>query len=197
MVDVKTVCLGVLSEGAASGYEIKKKIEEGPYSLFVDASYGSIYPALTRLAKDGFVEFHTAEQDGRPDKKIYTITQAGRLQFLDQLARAPGDDRYRSDFLFYIVFSDLIAPQRISEMIDEQIARYRRKIQMIVDCTKTSTRSADTQELNAAGRFAADHGRAILEAAIRHLEENRHLVEAEALMSREPVRASAAQTAGI
>src|SRR3546814_8991519 len=33
-MDAKTLCLGVLSRGAASGYEIKKAFEEGPFSHF-------------------------------------------------------------------------------------------------------------------------------------------------------------------
>jgi hypothetical protein len=48
-MNVKTLCLGILSFGEASGYEIKKKVEEGLFSHFIDASYGSIYPALTQM----------------------------------------------------------------------------------------------------------------------------------------------------
>ena len=43
-MNVRTLCLGVLSAGEASGYEIKKEIEEGLFSHFIEASYGSIYP---------------------------------------------------------------------------------------------------------------------------------------------------------
>src|SRR3546814_3071348 len=54
-MDAKTLCLGVLSRGAASGYEIKKAFEEGPFSHFHQASFGSIYPALNALSADGLV----------------------------------------------------------------------------------------------------------------------------------------------
>ena len=36
-MNVRTLCLGVLSSGEASGYEIKKEIEEGLFSHFIDA----------------------------------------------------------------------------------------------------------------------------------------------------------------
>ena len=77
-MNVKTLCLGVLSAGEASGYEIKKEIEEGLFSHFIEASYGSIYPALTQLAGEGFVTVRAEEQSGKPDKKVYAITATGR-----------------------------------------------------------------------------------------------------------------------
>ena len=62
----------------ASGYEIKKDIEEGLFSHFIDASFGSIYPALTQLAAEGLLTVRAEEQTGKPDKKVYAITEAGR-----------------------------------------------------------------------------------------------------------------------
>ena len=48
-MDVKTLCLGVLSRGEATGYEIKKQCEEGPLAFFYAAGFDSIYPALNAL----------------------------------------------------------------------------------------------------------------------------------------------------
>ncbi len=41
-MDAKTLCLGALSRGDASGYEIKKAFEEGPLSHIHEASFGAI-----------------------------------------------------------------------------------------------------------------------------------------------------------
>ena len=41
-MNVKTLCLGFLSTREATGYEIKKEFEEGFFSHFIEASYGSI-----------------------------------------------------------------------------------------------------------------------------------------------------------
>ena len=61
-MNVRTLCLGILSVGEASGYEIKKEIEEGLFSHFIDASFGSIYPALTQLNAEGLVTLRAEEQ---------------------------------------------------------------------------------------------------------------------------------------
>ena len=76
-MDVKTVCLGMLTDGDASGYDLKKQFES-TFSHFFAAGYGSIYPALSALLADGLVDCREIAQDGRPDRKVYRITTAGR-----------------------------------------------------------------------------------------------------------------------
>ena len=51
-MDVRTICLGLLTRGDATGYEMKKLFEEEGFGHFAEASFGSIYPALGRLTDD-------------------------------------------------------------------------------------------------------------------------------------------------
>ncbi len=88
-MDIRTLCLGILTWGDASGYEIKK-IFEDRLSYFYEASYGSIYPALTKLTDDGLVSCRAEAQDKRPDKKVYAITPTGRMAFMDATAGRAG-----------------------------------------------------------------------------------------------------------
>ena len=69
MLDVKTLCLGVLTRGDMTGYQIKKHFEEA-FSHFFVAGFGSIYPALGDLAQAGLVTCHDVEQTGRIDAGI-------------------------------------------------------------------------------------------------------------------------------
>src|SRR3546814_15114546 len=80
-MDGKTLCLAVLFREEATGYEIKKAFEEGPFAHFQRAGFGSIYPALSRLLAEGLAEARAHEQDGRPDKKVYRLNAAGRAAF--------------------------------------------------------------------------------------------------------------------
>jgi DNA-binding PadR family transcriptional regulator len=92
-MDVATLCLAVLAHGPASGYEIKKELEDGAYSHFFRASFGSIYPALARLAQEGFVTGREQEQAKRPDKKVYRLTPGGKRELsrrLHPLRVSPG-----------------------------------------------------------------------------------------------------------
>ena len=50
----ETLCLGLLSLGPRSGYEIKQMFE-GPLSDFYSLSFGTIYPTLNNLQADNYV----------------------------------------------------------------------------------------------------------------------------------------------
>ena len=89
-MDVKTLCLGVLTLRDMTGYEIKKHFEQSFAHFFV-AGYGSIYPALSDLTRMGLVNCQDVTQAKRPDKKVYSITDAGRVQLAEALADAIGD----------------------------------------------------------------------------------------------------------
>jgi len=101
-MDVKIHCLGVLFQhGNASGYEIRKLLrEECAFSHFVDAGYGSIYPALNKLSDEGLVIYEAEEQTNRPDKKVYQIMPAGRLALFETLLAGPAPDKLQYSFLF-------------------------------------------------------------------------------------------------
>ena len=127
-MDAKTLCLAVLSRGDASGYEIKKKLEEAPFSHFQDTGFGSIYPALGALSKDGLVTGRAMPQEKRPDKKVYSITPAGRTTLIEALQHPPGPDKFRSDFLFILFLADHASPEHLRRIIDDRISTYEERI---------------------------------------------------------------------
>jgi len=171
-MDVKNFCLGILSFGDATGYEIKKKLE-GPFSHFYDASFGSIYPALGKLTDAGLVLRTEEAQGGRPDKKVYRITPKGRLALIDELARPSGSDRIRSDFLATMLFADALEPRQIDSLIEARIAEHRHTLQELGLGTDTPT---------AGSTFVCGFGVAVHEAALKYLEEHRHEIVGESLL---------------
>lgn len=100
---VEHVILGMLMEGRMSGYDIKKTTEQ-TVGLYYTISYGSLYPALKRLTKDGLIA--EEETGNSKNKKIYQLTDAGREQFLEWL-REPLQPT-RREFLVKIFFYDYL-----------------------------------------------------------------------------------------
>ena len=117
-MDVRTICLGILTRGDATGYEIKKLFEDDGYQHFVEASFGSIYPALNRLTDEGYVSVRSEAQEKRPDRKVYSSTPTGRSQFVASLLKPLPEDRHRSPFVFAMLFADLLPQSRVSGMLD-------------------------------------------------------------------------------
>ncbi|WP_205470727.1 PadR family transcriptional regulator [Breoghania sp. L-A4] len=109
-MNVRSLCLAILYLGEATGYEIKKQSTEGSFSHFVDASFGSIYPALARLEADGMVTAREETKQGKPARKVYSITASGREEFMKALAEPQAPDLFRSQFLLIAVCAELVTP---------------------------------------------------------------------------------------
>lgn len=165
-MDVKTLCLGVLSRGDASGYEIKKAFEEGPFSHFHQASFGSIYPALNALSTEGLVQVRAQAQDKRPDKKIYSLAPKGRNALLAALMANPAPDAMRSDFLFILSFAQYLPPARVEQLINARIAWYREMLARMEACACGSAAPAGAH-------FVRGMGIAVYRAAADYLESHR------------------------
>jgi PadR family transcriptional regulator, regulatory protein AphA len=93
--------LGLLAEEALSGYDIKKLVEER-LSHFWSESFGHIYPMLHRLHQRGLVEQSVESQEGRPDRKVYSITEEGRAALESWFAEPPAPQRPRNEVLLRI-----------------------------------------------------------------------------------------------
>jgi PadR family transcriptional regulator, regulatory protein AphA len=165
-MNVRTLCLGVLSTGEASGYEIKKDIEDGMFSHFIDASFGSIYPALTQLAGEGLLTVRAEEQTGKPDKKVYAITETGRAALARSIAVLPAKDKYKSEFLFQMLLHQFITPSVMVAAIDKQLSDLNHDLARIAECKCT-------EQPHAGARFVADYGEAVLTAAVKCLGEKK------------------------
>jgi DNA-binding PadR family transcriptional regulator len=119
-MDVKTVCLGMLTDGPASGYDMKKCFESS-FGHFFAAGYGSIYPALATLARNGMVEFEEVPQEGKPDRKVYSITEKGREELMRGLANSDPTHKVRSEFLAALWFAHLMTDEQINSLIDRKL----------------------------------------------------------------------------
>src|ERR1700752_3019515 len=147
-MDVRTICLGILTRGPATGYEIKKLFDDDGYQHFVEASFGSIYPALNRLTDEGYVSVREESQEKRPDRKVYSITPTGRSAFVASLLRPLPEDRHRSPFIFAMLFADLLPQSRVTGMLDDYISQVEQKLAHLND---HETASQSTGETFAAG----------------------------------------------
>ncbi len=171
-MNVRTLCLGILSIEDATGYEIKKMVEDGMFNHFIEASYGSIYPALTKMTEDGLLLCRAESQSGRPDKKVYSITEAGRGELVRAMSVQPRDDKFKSEFLFMMLLSDLLPGNHLKDVYERRLEDVREEYelirQMASECDDPGT------------KFVTGYGLAVFEAKIKYLKENMGFVGLEA-----------------
>jgi len=109
-MDIKTMLLGFLMGGSMTGYELKKKFSIS-FSFFSGLSYGSIYPALRKMEKEGWLTLVVQIQDGSPNRKVYTITDEGKKVFLENLRMPFSLERPKNAFLARLFFFSYLPPE--------------------------------------------------------------------------------------
>lgn len=166
-MNVRTLCLSILYDGDASGYDIRRMCSEGEFAYFVEASYGSIYPALARLETDGLVTSRTEQKDGKPARKVYSITADGRTAFAEELSEPLGEDMFRSPFLLFARFAHILPAELVEQRCNEFLQR-------TIDGRKRLDDAAQAHDCSAADNWVINYGRTVLEVAERHLRTHMH-----------------------
>lgn len=73
----KVLVLKVLSKGPSHGYGILKELEAMTSGCCVP-TFGTIYPILKELSKNGYAEIHEDKQlKGARKRRVYTLTPSG------------------------------------------------------------------------------------------------------------------------
>lgn len=85
-----------LTERAGSGYELARRFDQS-IGFFWSASHQQIYRVLKRMDTAGWITGEHVVQDDRPDKKVYTVTEAGRAELVRWLGEPVDPVQTRSE----------------------------------------------------------------------------------------------------
>lgn len=112
--------LGLLASEPRSGYDIKKAIEE-QLSHFWSESVGNIYPRLKRLHERGLLTKEVHTQQGRPDRSVYALTDAGHEALRGWFSQPTRPTPPRQELLLKVAFGRHAPPG----VLVEQVRQYR------------------------------------------------------------------------
>ena len=73
---LRTILLETISRGPMYGYQICKTVNTRTEGYF-DLREGSLYPALHKLEREGFLKSHWETPEGGRRRKYYQITDTG------------------------------------------------------------------------------------------------------------------------
>jgi DNA-binding PadR family transcriptional regulator len=90
--------LGLLAEGPAHGYDLKRDYD-ARFPAAKPLAYGQVYATLTRLERDGLVEVAETRQQGGPERTVYALTDAGESGLHGWLAESEPAGPYPADDL--------------------------------------------------------------------------------------------------
>jgi PadR family transcriptional regulator, regulatory protein AphA len=116
--------LGFLNYGPMSGYDLKK-VFDASVRHFWPADQSQIYRALGRLAEEGWAEMEVIEQEDRPDRKVYHLTERGRQELSRWLAAPVEVKQARSAPLVQVFFSGQMSDAEALSIFEQAAANAR------------------------------------------------------------------------
>ena len=127
-MSLKYTLLGFLNYGPQTGYDLKKHMDNST-QFFWHAHLGQIYPTLKKMLAEGFVQSVEVPQDGKPDKKVYGITEEGRCAFLEWLEYpvlqlTPSKD----PSLLHFFFAGILEKEKILEQLSFSLTLHRKRL---------------------------------------------------------------------
>lgn len=116
MIALSYALLCMLARKPCSGYELTKLLQ-----LFWQAQHSQIYPLLAKLEKEGLVTFELIGQTGKPDKKLYSITDAGTAELQQWIIhQPPAAHLERDEFLIKIYAIGVADPEKGKQLFLER-----------------------------------------------------------------------------
>ena len=146
------------------GYQLSRELSDS-LGGFWRVSYGSLYPTLRRLERQGAVEQVFDAPVGRR-KNVYRITSTGEQLFLKLLQEAPhGDQTEDTRFRVRLAFFKYLPPETRLRLLERRRATLEDRLSTIRDSLRTTRERVDTYTL-----ALMQHGRDATESDIAWLE---------------------------
>jgi DNA-binding PadR family transcriptional regulator len=157
--------LGLLYQKESSGYELRKFFASTPMGVFSD-SPGSIYPALQRLEKQGFIRAKIEEGAGLRRRRMFRPTPAGRAEFKRWLSQPVTHDaimrRIPELFLRFAFLDEVLGPSSTLKFLRQFESGLRGFIPELQKHLETSRKA-----MSLSGRLALENGIRVFEANLQ------------------------------
>lgn len=108
--------LAFLEFGPQSGYDLKKNFDTS-VAHFWSATQSHIYKALENLEKKEFVESQVILQEGKPNRKEYHLTKAGRAELKQWLSTPLPLSPVREAWLIQLFFAHPLSNDEIAVLV--------------------------------------------------------------------------------
>ena len=120
--------LGLLAFwGPLSGYDLKRLFDHLLAPMW-GAAHSQIYHELRRMADLSWVKMEREEQESRPDRKVYSITDAGREALTSWQAQPAAILQLRDELLLKVLFGSFAASGDLATNLRKSIAEHEMRL---------------------------------------------------------------------
>ena len=120
--------LGLLAYwGPLSGYDIKHVFDHTLTPMW-GAAHSQIYKELRRMKDLDWVDMQREEQEARPDRKVYSITEKGNNALRKWQAQASEVFQLRDELLLKVLFGAFATPGDLAQHLHAGIANHEARL---------------------------------------------------------------------
>jgi DNA-binding PadR family transcriptional regulator len=119
--------LAALLEGEASGYQLSKRFDVS-VANFWSATPQQLYRELERLEGEGLVAARVVEQQRRPNKRVFSVTDVGREELASFTAGPTRPAAIRDELLVKLQAVDVGDVEAVRAAIAERLEQARGKL---------------------------------------------------------------------
>ena len=117
---LRYLALGLLMGGPAHGYQLDQTLGE-VFDMIWKAGQTKLYVTLSNLEKEGALRIEMEEQENRPDRKVYHLTEVGRGEFLKWVEKPVSSlQAVRVELLAKLRFYDWLRLPGVKHLITAQ-----------------------------------------------------------------------------
>ncbi|MEZ0052596.1 DNA-binding PadR family transcriptional regulator [Mycobacterium sp. MAA66] len=125
---LRDAVMAALLDSEASGYDLAKGFD-GSVANYWAATPQQLYRELDRLAAEGLIVARVVEQERRPNKRVYNLTDEGRAAVRDFTEAPPRPSVMRDELLVKVAAVEGGSPDSVCAAIDEQVRRSTDKLE--------------------------------------------------------------------
>jgi DNA-binding PadR family transcriptional regulator len=126
-MSLRHAVMAALLEGEASGYDLAKGFDASVANFWM-ATPQQLYRELDRMQADGLVQARIVQQERRPNKRLFSLTDAGRRELRDFTAAPLRPGAMRDDLMVKVQALDAGDADGVRAAIEERMVWARAKI---------------------------------------------------------------------
>ncbi|WP_428819932.1 PadR family transcriptional regulator [Microbulbifer sp. MCCC 1A16149] len=123
-MSLRFAVLTLLDIEPGSGYDLKRRFERS-ISHFWSASHQQMYRELHKLQGEGLLDCTEQSQEGRPDKKVYRLTDSGRRALAEWAAKPAAVQKIRDPFLIQLFAGHHLSGAQLREELERHLLEHR------------------------------------------------------------------------
>ncbi|MDI9217905.1 MULTISPECIES: PadR family transcriptional regulator [Clostridium] len=116
--------LSLLSTEPMSGYDLTQKLNK-----FWRSTHSAIYPILSKLEEEGYIQLTLKKQSGKPDKKIYNLTVKGNELLHDWFISETNEEVTRDEMTLKLYCIKFMDEEAVEKLLNELETKVNKRIE--------------------------------------------------------------------